>query len=245
VTKVPNETWWQENLWRASVDAALMKGPTKAIVLRNPTNAENVSMFYTPVTLVVSAMHSVVVGSTPSVTFSIRHGSDRSAAGTELVTGGTTCTNETSGVVTTSFDAATISPGWVWITTTAKSGTVDQLNLTLWLTPEANHKGITIANPGLNDKIVLGYEPGSKRIVELRSVVKGSGSPSCTWSLRHGTDVSGTGTEVVTGGIVTTNTTTGLSTSSFNSATYAQKYLWLEITALSGTVDQLSVTVIH
>lgn len=240
-----SQTWWQDNLWRAGVEAALSKGPTRALLVRNPTSSEDVTLFYTPVTIVVSAMQSVVLGSTPSVTWTIRYGADRSAAGTEVVTGGTTTTSTTTGLVTTTFNSATIPPGWVWLKTTAKSGTVDQLLVSLWLTPESNAKAVSIKSPGLNDKIVLGYEPSAKTISEIRSVVKGSGSPSCTWTLRYAADVSAAGTEVVTGGIVTTNTTTGLSTSSFSNPSWSQCWLWLEITALSGTVDQLNVTVIH
>jgi hypothetical protein len=78
-------------------------------------------------------MLAVVVGTTPSVTFTIRHGSDRSASGTEVVTGGTVCNNTTTGTNVTSFDDATIvAESHVWIETTAAGGTVDSFTVTLF-----------------------------------------------------------------------------------------------------------------
>ena len=70
--------------------------------------------------------------STPSVTWTVRKGSDRSATGTEVVTGGTTTTSTTTGSVVTSFNSATIAASdFVWLRTTAKSGTVDEYHLTI------------------------------------------------------------------------------------------------------------------
>jgi hypothetical protein len=65
-----------------------------------------------------------------------------------------------------------------------------------------------------------------------------------TFSIRYGTDVSGSGTEVVTSGITTTSTTTGTNTTSFNSASIAAgNFIWITTSAKSGTVPQLHVTV--
>jgi len=48
---------------------------------------------------------------------------------------------------------------------------------------------------------------------------------------------------VVTAGITTTNTTTGLNTTSFNNATVpANNYVWLTTSATSGTVTLLNVS---
>lgn len=104
----------------------------KGISIESPTNSEKIIMFFTPVAFTVSEIRSVVIGTTPSVTFSIRYGTDVSAAGTEVVTSGITVTNTTTGTSTTSFNNASIpADQFVWITTSATSGTVTQLHVTV------------------------------------------------------------------------------------------------------------------
>jgi hypothetical protein len=104
----------------------------KALTILNPTNAEKVVLFFTTESLTFTQIRSTVFGSTPSVTFSIRYGSDVSAAGIEVVTGGITCTNTTTGLSTTAFDNAVVpADRFVWLTTSATSGTVSQLAVSL------------------------------------------------------------------------------------------------------------------
>lgn len=106
-------------------------GP-KAVQIDNPTASEKVRLFHTDASLTISKIQSLVAGSTPSATFSIRYGADFSGAGTEVVVGGLTCTNSTTGLATTSFNNATIPAGsHVWLTTSAISGTVDSLSVSL------------------------------------------------------------------------------------------------------------------
>lgn len=106
---------------------------TRAVTIENPSGAEDLSLFFTDVPITITRMLAVVVGSTPSVTFTIRHGADRSAAGAEVVTGGSVCTNTTTGLDITSFDDATIvAESHVWIETTATGGTVDSFTVTLF-----------------------------------------------------------------------------------------------------------------
>ena len=93
-----------------------------------PTASENITLFYTTSAITVSKITSVVRGSSPSVTFSIRHNSDRSNAGTEVVTSGITVTNTTTGTSTTSFNSASIAANsFVWFTTSAVSGTITEI----------------------------------------------------------------------------------------------------------------------
>jgi hypothetical protein len=104
----------------------------KALTIINPTSSEKAVLFFTTVGLTITQIRSTVLGSTPSVTFSIRYGSDISASGTEVVTGGITCTNTTTGLSTTSFNNATVpADRFVWLTTSATSGTVTQLAVSL------------------------------------------------------------------------------------------------------------------
>lgn len=106
---------------------------SKSITVESPTATEDISVFFTPVALTVTKMTAVLVGaSSPSVTWTIRHGTDRSAAGTEVVTSGTTTTSTTTGSVVTSFNNASISANsFIWLETTAQSGTVNSLSVTI------------------------------------------------------------------------------------------------------------------
>ena len=83
-------------------------------------------------------------------------------------------------------------------------------------------------------------------MTKITAVLTGSATPSVTWTLRHSTDRSATGNEVVTSGTTTTSTTTGSVVTSFNDATIpANSFVWLETTAQSGTVTSLNITMIY
>ena len=104
----------------------------KALTITDPGASEKVALFYTTELVVLQQIRSLAAGVTPSVTFSIRFGPDFSGTGTEVVTGGMTVTNSTTGLSTTTFNNGTIPGGvFVWLTTTATSGTVDLLNVSL------------------------------------------------------------------------------------------------------------------
>jgi hypothetical protein len=98
-----------------------------------PTTSDNITMFYTTNALTLTNIESVLRGSAgPGVTFSVRYGTDRSAAGTEVVTSGIKCTDTTNGLSTTSFNNGTITgSSFVWLTVSGVSGTVNELSVTL------------------------------------------------------------------------------------------------------------------
>ena len=105
---------------------------SKSITIEDPASGEDISMFFTNSALTITEIRAVVRGSTPSVTWTIRHGTDRSAAGAEAVTDGTATTSESAGSDVTAFDDATVvADSFVWLETTAQTGTVDELNLTV------------------------------------------------------------------------------------------------------------------
>ena len=106
---------------------------SKAITVETPTATESISMFFTAEAVTITKMVAVLTGSaTPSVTWTIRHDPDRSATGNEVVTSGTTTTSVSTGSVVTSFNDATIpANSFVWLKTTAMSGTVTSLGITL------------------------------------------------------------------------------------------------------------------
>lgn len=98
-----------------------------------PSSSEDASIFYTTQAITITKMVAVLIGSsTPSVTWTVRFNSDRSATGTEVVTSGTTTTSTTTGSSVTSLNDGTIDAGsFVWLETTAQSGTVTQLHVTI------------------------------------------------------------------------------------------------------------------
>jgi hypothetical protein len=107
---------------------------SKSIIIENPSATEDLSFFFTDVAITLSKMRPVLTGSaTPSVTWTLRHGTDRSLTGAEVVTGGTVTTDTTTGSDITVFDDATIvANSHVWVETTAQSGTVDSIIITVF-----------------------------------------------------------------------------------------------------------------
>ncbi len=100
-------------------------------VLQNPDASVDQTYFFTPKAIIIQDLWAVVRGTTPSVTWTIRYDTDRSAAGTEVITGGTVTTSE-SGVNITSFNNPNIpADSWVWIETTTQSGTVAELSIAI------------------------------------------------------------------------------------------------------------------
>jgi hypothetical protein len=103
-----------------------------AITLLSPSTADNpVPLFYTPSSLTLTNVYSVISGaSTPSVTFDLRYGTDINAAGTLIVT----ITNNTTNAITntTTFTNATIPSGnYIWLEVTAVSGVPQEFGATL------------------------------------------------------------------------------------------------------------------
>ena len=106
---------------------------TKSIAIENPTASEDITFFFTPLAVTITEMRAVLVGgTTPSLTWTVRHSTDRSLTGNEVVTGGTTTTSVTTGSDVTAFDDATIpADSFVWVETTAHTGGATALAITL------------------------------------------------------------------------------------------------------------------
>ena len=105
----------------------------KTITVENPEASEDITVMFTDVAITISKVRPILVGTTPSVTWTLRHSTDRSAAGNEVITGGTVTTATTTGSDITSFDDATIpANSHIWLETTAKSGVVDALSVTFF-----------------------------------------------------------------------------------------------------------------
>lgn len=134
--------------------------------------------------------------------------------------------------------------------TTASAGDVEEISTGVGLslasgtlTAIPREKSITIESPTATEKIAIFYTTAAITVSSIRSVI--IGTTSVTFSIRYGTDLSGTGTEVVTGGTVANTSTSVQNTTTFNSASIpADRLVWITTSALSGTPTQLHVTVV-
>ena len=105
---------------------------SKSVTVESPSASENIALFYTPVELTVLGLSSVLRGLAPSIDWTIRYDTDRSAVGTELVVGGSTTTSITVGDDVTAFDNPVIpADSFVWLRTTGLTGSVDSLHITI------------------------------------------------------------------------------------------------------------------
>lgn len=108
----------------------------KSITIENPTASEDISWFFATDAITITELIFVITGTT-SVTTTVRHHTDRSNAGNEVVTGGTVANSTTTGNVVTSFNDATIpANSFVWVETTALSGTPTSLAITAYYTKD-------------------------------------------------------------------------------------------------------------
>lgn len=103
-------------------------GP-KSATLINPTGSETLTLFYVNSAATVQQITASVRGSSPSINVDVFYAPTPAASGTSLVTGGITVTDTS---ITTSFSNATIpANSYVRLKTSAKSGTVDELSISL------------------------------------------------------------------------------------------------------------------
>lgn len=119
------------NYFDGTIERVLTSVHSKAITVESPTASEDISMFYTVKAITIEEVRAVVVGSsTPSVTVVLRHATDRSAAGTAIVSA-VPVTNTTNGASLTLADATIPAASFIWLETTATSGTVTNINITI------------------------------------------------------------------------------------------------------------------
>jgi hypothetical protein len=97
--------------------------------------------------------------------------------------------------------------------------------------------------PTASEDVTVGFAFVDVTISEIRAVLRGTSTPSVTWTLRYDSDRSAAGTEVITGGTVTTSTSGQTITTFTNDTIPAGSYFWLETTAQSGTVQELAVSI--
>ncbi len=121
-----------------STELALSGTKFVSITIEDPTSSEDITICRFNEAVTITKVVGVVVGSsTPSVTINPKHHTDRSNAGNALFSSAQAVTSTTTGDVDTSFSDATIpADSFLWLETTAKSGTVDELNITFFYTTD-------------------------------------------------------------------------------------------------------------
>ena len=103
---------------------------------------------------------------------------------------------------------------------------------------------VTIASPTAGATRILLRAPQGLSISRVDAVLSGGSSPSVSFSIRHGADISASGTAVTTEPISVSSTTTGQAIDSFQAPEIpAEHWLWLEVTAVSGAPQALTVSV--
>jgi hypothetical protein len=108
----------------------------------------------------------------------------------------------------------------------------------------ASPKSLSIADPTAAEDITFFYTTSQIIVSQVEAVLRGSGGQSVTITIRYDGDRSAAGTAVVSAQAVT-NITTGTSvTLTANTTIPANSFVWLETTAVAGTVNELSVTLI-
>lgn len=103
-------------------------------------------------------------------------------------------------------------------------------------------KSLSVVSPEVLDQFTMFFTTKKITISEIISVVEGT-DPSTNFTVKFSPDRSAAGTEVVGDGITCNNTTTGLITTTINNPIIPKdNFIWIVINTVSGTVDQLHVT---
>jgi len=100
-------------------------------------------------------------------------------------------------------------------------------------------RSATIGEPQVGDSFTLFKTVRSTTLREVSAIVSGG---SVTYEIRYATDRSTAGTLAIVSDTVT-NTTTGAAATVQNQPIPTSSWVWLEITATSGTVDEFNVSV--
>jgi hypothetical protein len=120
------------NLSGTATDAQLSVGAiARSIVVENPTASENIPICFMTTARTISKVHAVLVGSSsPSVTYNIKYGTDVTSL-TSVTTTPSALTSTTTGTDATLNNTSVPASGWLVFTTSAQSGTVNTITVTV------------------------------------------------------------------------------------------------------------------
>jgi len=105
---------------------------SKGVFVAFPTSADTVDVWQTPVAITITSLKAILRGTSPSVTYNIAFGTNIQSP-TAVFTSDITCTSFTTGCSNSSgFNDATIPAGsFIWVYTTATSGTIRAIAFTI------------------------------------------------------------------------------------------------------------------
>lgn len=113
---------------------------TGSITVERVKRNDDIIFFFTPVAITIDRVYGVLRGSeTPEVHFYLRHDPDRTAVGESVIGEDTGPLSSTTTVQDFDLGAGdpTVPEGsWIWLETTAKSGTIREMNLTIRYTED-------------------------------------------------------------------------------------------------------------
>jgi hypothetical protein len=112
-------------------------------------------------------------------------------------------------------------------------------NLQRWENRAPAARSATVAEPQAGDSFTLFKATRDTTLRDVSAIVSGG---SVTYEIRYATDRSTAGTLAILADTVT-NTTTGATATLQNQPIPINSWVWLEVTAVSGTVNELNVSV--
>jgi hypothetical protein len=103
-------------------------------VIDLPSDDENVTIMRTTSAITLQSLYAVVAGGgAPTVSWTVKHDTQRNAGGTAVVSAGTTTTDKAEGDVITVMDNPVIAANkWVWLQTTVTGGSPQELTVELF-----------------------------------------------------------------------------------------------------------------
>lgn len=105
-------------------------------------------------------------------------------------------------------------------------------------------KSITIPNPTASESLTLFCANQAFTITKIVTVLRGVSNPQVAWTIRKGSARNSIGTEVITGGSITTSTTVGNSLSIFTDAALSTNdWCWFETSSINGSVNEFHLTI--
>src|SRR5574343_480737 len=112
----------------SSYETSIADAKVKGVTVLLPVTNDEITLFRARAAMTITKLVAVGGG----FTYTVRKAADRSATGTEVVTGGSTVTSTTTGDAVTSFNSASIAAGdYVWLKLTSVTGTPASFNLTM------------------------------------------------------------------------------------------------------------------
>lgn len=118
-----------------TVNNVVLQTLNKTFTLQEPTATDDITVFRTDEAITIQEVIAVSTGGSPSTEYALKYSTDRSAAGTTLVSA-TTTTSTSTGDVASLTNANIPADSFIWIETTTVSGTAVYLSLDIRYTED-------------------------------------------------------------------------------------------------------------